>query len=149
MTKSGALTNLLVILGTSLVWFPLWAAILFSLYLLVTESVLHFDYLMPAELFPVALVGGALLIWAAVRARARTRWIGWAVGIAAGSLVGGQALAMVTGLASGRIAPAGWPWALVLASLAAYTLALVAAGIGGVLLLRDVIRSGNKPAESA
>ena len=57
-----------------------------------------------------------------------------------GLLIGGQALAVVTGLASGAIEPAGWPWVLVIASLIAYTLTLAAIGIAGVLLLRDLFQ---------
>ena len=98
----------------------------------------RFDYLMPAELFPAALVGGGLLMWAALRARSRRGIIGWGLGIAVGSLVGGQALAVATGLASGETEPTGWQWALVLASLGVYSLALVVIGVGGVLLLRDL-----------
>jgi hypothetical protein len=55
-------------------------------------------------------------------------------------------LAVVTGLASGEAEAAGWPWALVLASLAGYTLALVAMGVGGALLLRDLFRISRSPA---
>jgi hypothetical protein len=43
-------------------------------------------------------------------------------------------------LASGDIEPTGWPWALVLASLGIYSLALVAMGVGGLLLLHDLFR---------
>jgi peptidoglycan/LPS O-acetylase OafA/YrhL len=108
----------------------------------------RFDYLMPAELFPATLVGGGLLIWAALRARSRRRLIGWGLGIAVGLLVGGQVLAVVTGLASGETEPAGWWWALVLASIVIYTLALVVIGVGGVLLLRDLFKPSRLPTES-
>ena len=47
---------------------------------------------------------------------------------------------MATGLASGETQPAGWWWALVLASMVVYSLALVVIGVGGVLLLRDLFR---------
>ena len=65
-----------------------------------------------------------------------------------GLLVGGQALAVVTGLASGAIEPAGWPWALVIASLVAYTLTLAAIGVAGALLLRDLFRRDARPHQS-
>jgi hypothetical protein len=94
----------------------------------------------PAELFPAALAGGGLLLWAALRARSRRRLIGWGLGIAVGLLVGGQVLAVVTGLASGEAGPAGW-WTIVLASIVAYSLAVVAMGVGGVLLLRDLFKA--------
>lgn len=140
MEKKGALTKTLAIAGTVLVWFPMLAPVLFSVLLLIRARMFRFDYLMPAELFSVALVGGCLLFWAALRVRSRRGLIGWGLGSAAGLLAGGQALAVVTGLASGKIGPIGWPWALVLASLALYSLALVSVGVGGILLLRDLFK---------
>jgi hypothetical protein len=61
-------------------------------------------------------------------------------------LVGAQALAEVTGLASGEIEPVGWPWALVFSSLIAFILAIIGVGVGGVLLLRDLFRPRQLPA---
>jgi hypothetical protein len=55
-------------------------------------------------------------------------------------IVGGQALAVITGLASGASEPVGWRWALVLGSLVIYSLAIVGVGIGGILLLRDLFK---------
>jgi peptidoglycan/LPS O-acetylase OafA/YrhL len=147
MAKKGVLTKTLAIVGTVLVWFPILAPILFSVLALTIERMFRFDYLMPAELFPAALIGGGLLLWAALRARSRRRLIGWGLGIAVGLLVGGQALAVVTGLASGETEPAGWWFALVLASIAAYSLALVAMGVGGALLLRDLFKARRSPTE--
>ncbi|MBL7201178.1 MAG: hypothetical protein ISS56_13650 [Anaerolineae bacterium] len=140
MGKKGILTKILAIAGTTLVWFPILAPVLLSVALIIQERTFRFDYLMPAELFPSALVGGCLLLWAALRAHSRRGLIGWGLGVAAGMLIGGQALAVVTGLASGEIEPAGLWWALVVASLAVYSLALVAMGVGGVLLLRDLFQ---------
>jgi lipid-A-disaccharide synthase-like uncharacterized protein len=142
MRRTGALTKVLAILGTTLVWLPLLAPIFFSVLFFIRARLLRFDYLMPAELFPVALLGGALLLWAAVRARSRVRLIGGGLGVAVALLVGGQVLAEVTGLASGATEPVGWWPALVLASVAAYSLALVGAGVGGIGLLRDLLRPG-------
>lgn len=75
---------------------------------------------------------GGLPVWAALRAHSRQRRIGWGVGIAVGLLVGGQALAVVTGLASGETGSIGWWWALALGSIVVYSLALVGMGVGGV-----------------
>jgi len=138
--KRGFFTKILAILGTALVWFPLLAPVLIGVVFFINTRTLRFDFLMPVELFMVALIGGGLLIWAALRARSHWRLIGWGLGIAAGLLVGSQALAELTGLASGEIEPAGWVGALVLASLVVYSLAIVAIGIGGLLLLRDLFK---------
>ena len=141
MEKKGVLTKILAIVGTVLVWFPILAPVLLSVAVITRERMFRFDYLMPAELFPATLVGGCLLIWAALRARSRRRLLGWGLGIATGSLAGGQVLAVITGLASGEIEPAGWWWALVLASIVIYSLALVVMGVGGLLLLGDLFKT--------
>jgi hypothetical protein len=124
------------------VWFPILAPILHSVVVIITNHVFRFDYHMPAELFLFALDGGWLLIWAALRAhsRLRLRLIGWGLGIATGLLVGGQVLAVVTGLASGETEPVGLWWILLLASLVFFSLALVATGVGGILLSRDLFK---------
>ena len=140
MAKKDIFTKVLAIVGTVLVWIPVLAPVLFSTLGFISRRVFRFDYLMPAELFPVALVGGGLLLWAALRARSRRGLIGWGLGIAVGFLVGGQALAVVTGLASGATEPTGWRMALVLGSLGVYALALVVMGVGGVLLVRDLFK---------
>jgi hypothetical protein len=145
VSPKNILTKILAVAGTVLVWFPLLAPVLLSMILLITEGVFRFDFLMPAELFPMALVGGGLLVWAAQRARAQRKLIVWGFGLAVVMLVGGQALAIVTGLASGEIEPAGVWWLLVIASLVIYCLALVASGVGGILLLRDLFKPSRFP----
>jgi hypothetical protein len=147
MKKKGRLTKMLAVAGTVLVWVPILAPILFSAFRLLRTGPFMFDYLMPAELFPLALVGGGLLAWGAQQAGSRRKIIDWGLVGAIGLLVGGQALAMVTGLASGETEPEGWIWALVAVSLAMYTLAVIVMGVGGVLLLRDVFGAPRQPGE--
>jgi hypothetical protein len=141
MQTKSVLTKILAVVGTSLVWFPILAPLLFSLLLLVRAGVFRLDYLMPAELFLAVLAGGGLLAWSAVRARSRRGWIFWGLGTAAVLLVGSQAFAVVSGLASGEAEAAGWRWGLVISALAGYTLAVAAVGIGGILLLRDLFKT--------
>jgi hypothetical protein len=50
-------------------------------------------------------------------------------------------LAVVTGLASGKIEAVGIWWALTLAGILGYAVALVVIGVGGILLLSDLYRS--------
>ena len=147
MKKQDVLTKSLAVVGTVLVWIPILAPILFSVAFLLIEKVWRFDYLMPAELFLLALIGGSLLIWAIIRAHSHQRMAGWALAIAVFLLVGGQVLAEVTGLASGAAEPAGWRWGLVLASLAGFSLALVAMGIGALLLVRELFKKDELPME--
>jgi hypothetical protein len=140
MINRDILTRGLPVLGLVLVWFPLLAPVVFCALMLVTARRFLFDFLMPAELFPAALLGSVLLLWAALRARSHVRLIGWGLGIAVALLVGGQLLAEVTGLASGAREPAGLWFVLVLGCIAGYALALLAVGLGGIALLRAVFR---------
>lgn len=148
MNKKDIVTKILAIVGTVLMWLPILAPVLFSVMFFIAENKFQLDYLMPAELFPVGLLGGGLLIWASIRARSRLRIIVWGLGTAVVMLVGSQALAAVTGLASGEIEPVGWQWTLVMAGLIVFSLALVVTGIGGVLLLKDLFKSSRLPAEN-
>ena len=147
MEKKNVFTKILAIAGTALVWFPILAPLFFSVVGFIEMREFLFDYLMPAELFPLVLVGGGLLLWAAFRARSRRGLIGWSLAGTVGLPVIGSVIASVTGLASGETEPTGWQWALVLAALAGYCLAVIAVGVGGVLLLRDLFR--RPPAGSA
>jgi hypothetical protein len=140
MEKKNAFTRILAVSGIVLVWFPILAPILFMLASLIRSGVFRFDYLMPAELFPFALAGGLILLWAALRVKTWVKLIAWGLGGAVVLLVGSQGLAVVTGLASGATSPTGWAWALVVGALVAFVLALVAVGVGGGLLLRDVFK---------
>ena len=148
MEKKNAFTKILAIVEIVLVWFPILAPVLLSLILFIGEGRLLLDYLMPAELFPFALAGAILLLWAGLRARSHWKLIAWGLGIAVALLVGSQALAVVTGLASGATEPVGVWWILVLASLAIFTLGLVTIGVGGILLLRDLFKPAQLSIES-
>ena len=140
MDKKSVFTKVLAIAGTALVWLPLLAPLGFGLVRLIQSGRFLFDYLMPAELFPIVLLGGLLLFWAAWRAQAKKRLIGWGLLAMVLLLVGSQVIAILTGLASGETEPGGWQMVLVLALLGVYCLAILAVGMGGVRLLRTLYR---------
>lgn len=142
MEKRDVLTKVLTVVGIVLVWFPLVSPMVFSVFAYITEQIFRFDFLMPAELFPVGLLGGGVLLWASLRAHTLRGLIGWGLGIAVGLLIGGQALAVGTGLASGEAESNSWIRTLVLASIGAYGVAMAITGIGGVLLLREALKRG-------
>jgi len=99
-----------------------------------------FDYLMPAELFPIILIGSLLLLWATLRARSQRKPVVWGLIAMGVFLIGITAIAEVTGLASGAVEAEGWPRVLVIASIILYTLAVIEIGITGVFLLRNLYR---------
>jgi hypothetical protein len=134
------LTKVLAIIGTILVWLTVLSPVLLWIGFSIRRGAFgldHFDYLMPAELFPVALVGGLLLVGVALWVRRHRLLVGGSLGLAVILLVGMQGLAVVTGLAHGETQPGGWEWALVMGTLGAFVLTLVGLGVGGVLLWRQ------------
>ncbi len=141
MQKRDLAARILAILGTVLVWLPLLAPLFFGLLRLAGTGRFQLDFLMPAELFPVVLVGSLLLIVAAVVSHSYRRLIVGGFSLAVLLLVGGQVLAVVSGLASGEIEPQGIWWALVIALFVLYICALIAVGTGGILLLRRLFRA--------
>ena len=138
--KDNKFTKILAAAGTVLVWLPLAAPIIFAVIRLIGNRRFMLDYLMPFELFPLILFGSVLLIWAAIRGKARVKLICWSFGAAAALLVLGLVLAQVSGLASGRIEPDGTWNTIVLGFLAASAAALLTLAAGGILLLRDLTK---------
>lgn len=138
MEQKDVFTKVLAVAGTVLVWIPILFTIITAVIGTIYARRVRFDFLMPAELFPIALVGALLLLWAAQRARSQRKLIGWGLVSMTAFLFGGQALAVVSGLASGAAEPTGWAWALVVASIALYSLALIGVCIAGVLLVRKL-----------
>lgn len=140
MANRGSLTKFAAIAGTVLLWLPVLFTVFTAVVGSVSDRAILFDYLLPAELSPFALAGGLLLLWASWQAKYGYKLSGGGLLAMIGFLWGGQAIAIATGLASGAIEPAGWPWLLVLASLALYTAALMVSGIAGILLLKQLYR---------
>jgi hypothetical protein len=138
MAKKGLFTKILAIIGTGLVWLPILAPFIFSAITFTGDHIFRFDYLMPAELFQFVLLGGGLLLWAALRAHSHGKLIGWSLAAAAGTFFISQVIAVITGLASGATAADGLPWVLVVGFLAAYDIAVIGMSIGGALLIHDL-----------
>ena len=140
MEKKDVLTKILAIAGTALVWFPVLVLVLFFMVRLIRAHIFRFHYLLLAEFFPVVLIGGGLLLWAALRMHSHRGVIGWGLGIAAALLLIGMVIAVLTGLASGEMEATGFWWALVLATIIGYSLAVVVIGFGGLLLMNDLFK---------
>ena len=134
MNNKNIFTRILAVAGTVLAWLPILAPVLLGMAAFVMDGRFRLDYLMPAELFLVALSGGLLLLWAALRLRSKRVLVITALGIAVISLLVSQGIAVLTGLASGSIEPSGWPLYLVLAFLVVYILALILMGVAGILI---------------
>jgi hypothetical protein len=145
MRNKKGISKILTISGTVLVWAPVSLTLLTSLAGTLAERALRFDYLMPAELSPLALGGALLLLWASLRARLYRKSIVIGVSAAFGCLIGGQAVTVASGLASGTVAPAGLPLAAVMASIAVYSLSTVGLGVAGIMLAKKLFGEHETP----
>lgn len=141
MVNKGGLTKTLSIAGTVLLWLPVLVPLVFGLLRLLRGGPLMVDFLMPAELAPVVLVGAGLVLWAAIRAKWRWQWVMWLIIAAVVLLVGSQAVAVVTGLADGRIPPEGWQYLLTMGGIIAYDLVVIVLGVVGILLCKDIFNN--------
>ena len=141
--KTNVSIKIPAIVGTILIWIPILAPILLAAAFLIKERAFRLDFLMPAELFTSILIGGILAVWASLKAGLHQRLIGWSFGIAVGLVVFSQGLALVTDIFSGDVETFGWRWAVVITAIVIYTLAVIALGVGGILLLRDLFRTSH------
>ena len=146
--KKNWFTKQLAVAGTILAGLPIAAPIIFAILSLVMDGKFRFDYLMPAELFFLSLGGGALLIWAAIRAHSRLKMIAWSLVVGIVMFFGCQELAVITGLADGRVGEES-PWYIVVIGLLIlFILAMVSLFIGGILLCKDIFRSKSSGEEN-
>ena len=103
------------------------------------------DYLIPAELAPVCLVGGLLLMWAAILAKTCKKLVIWSSAAAIFFLVISQLAAVWLGLASGRVDEGTWQMKVVVGLLLLYWAALALLGIAGIRLW-GLLRKAELPA---
>jgi hypothetical protein len=140
MIKKNTFTKVIAVIGICLVWFPIFATIVTSNFGSIRSGRLRVDYLMPAELGLFFLVGGILLIWAAIRAKVMRKPIIWCLVISFVLLIGSQLIAIVDGIASGEYDAVGWRWLVVLIPLIGYTLGIIVEGVFGLKLLGHLNR---------
>jgi len=145
MTKKIVISKVLAIIGTVMVWLPILVMLVTGVIGSIERNRLMVDYLIPAELFPLVGIGGLLLILAAVLARSQRKWIIWSFAAMIFVLVLGQVIAMVSGLASGRIEPTGFWWMLVISMMILYIVAIIFLGIGGVKLIVCLFKKPVEP----
>ena len=139
------LPTILAVVGAVVVWLPLLVAIAIPVVVFTQTGVFYYAniYLMPAEYFPLGLLGCGLLLWAALLTRQRRQLVGAGFAAAIAFLVVSQVLLVLTGLSSGRAEWAGWRLSAVLFALVGYDLAVLATGVGGILLLFDLAQTRN------
>ena len=143
MLKRKVAPKILAILGTVLVWIPIFFTILTSIVGTWLSGKMLFDYLMPAELFLLALGGAALLLCASLWTRTYRKSVIIGTSAACFFVIGGQAFAVLSGLASGAAEQGGWAWTTVIASIAIYSLAVIELGVVGIMLARKLFSTND------
>lgn len=140
MTRNGPLVKALAICGTLLAAFPILAMLATGVVGSIARGRLLVDYLIPAELLPVVLAGGALLVAAAWIAHRRRATITGTLGGGLAVLAVGLVLAQVSGLADGTMAAEGPVFVTVLATVLLYAASVAALAVEGALLVRDLFK---------
>lgn len=144
MRKHDVFTKSLAIVGTVLVILPILAPVVLGLTSMGAGGGFMVDYLMPFEIYPVALVGVGLLVWASFRAHARRA----AVGIAIAGMIGGVLLAGVaaelTGIANSVEQLEQWRYVLVSVIAAVSLASQVGLAVIGTLLTRDLFAASHE-----
>jgi hypothetical protein len=138
MEKKTKINRSLAIVGIILIWFPIAAMLLTSLVGSIQSRRFLMDFLMPAELFLVVLIGGGLLTWSAFRMNRLKLPILLTLCLGVVMLIGSQGLATKTGLADGRIGMDSNWFIVVAVMLGMYSLTVVLLGIWGFLLLSKI-----------
>ena len=142
MRKNNISIRILAITGAVLLFLPVLTTILTGTFISIARHRLRVDYLMPAELGLLAIIGGGLPL-AAIISRTHFKQILLIYLLMIIMLVGSQAIAVWTGLASGAREATGWPFTLVIGMLVVYALLTVVLGLAGVQLSKDLIKAKN------
>lgn len=140
MKVGNVLIKVFALAGVILVWIPLIFTLLTATIGSIANRKLLFDYLMPAELFPLALSGTLLLLLAAMLTHAYRKPICLGAAAAVLFLLGSLTLAKVTGLASGSDDPAGWAMISAIVLINLYSISIVVIGTIGILINKAVYR---------
>lgn len=138
MDKKARFLRILAYVGVACIWLPLITPLLFSVIHLFMTGRMMIDYLMPAELLPMVIVGGVLITYIAFRIRSHRLIISLSTAGTVLLFLAISAAAALTGLASGTNEPEGWRLFLVMSLLGGYIIDIIVLGIGAVLLVRSL-----------
>ena len=138
MDRKSRLTRILAVAGSVLIWLPIALMVVSFFARLIIDGVFLGDFFLPAELFPVTIVGFILLLWAAIRNRSLIKHIAVTFVVAVAALLGTQGLATLTGLASGEQEATGWRVVLVTGIYVIFVLAVIFLGNLGIRLANQI-----------
>ncbi len=134
------LARISAIVGSVLLLFPVVFMLVTSIPGSIMRGAFLMDFLLPAELGLLVLLGALLLLAGAILAKRQVRAVAVTLGLMVFTLVGGQLLAVVSGLAHGDREPGGPIFLTVIASIILYDIFTLLLGIIGVRLALSLFR---------
>lgn len=140
--KGLKLARAAAIAGAILSWLPIAAMAVTGLVGSIGARSLRVDWLMPAELFPLALVGFILLFVAAIRLKTLRVALAAGFGLAVAALGGAQLYAVASGIASGATEASSGQLALLYGGLGVFDLGLLFTAIVGTRLAGRAAKTG-------
>lgn len=140
--KGLKLARAAAIAGAILSWLPIAAMAATGIVGSIGARRLRVDWLMPAELFPLALAGFILLFLAATKLKAMRVALAAGFGVAIAALGCAQLYAVASGIASGAKEASSGQLALLYGGLGAFDLGLLFTAIMGTRLVGRAMRTG-------
>jgi hypothetical protein len=138
--KHPKLAKIFLLAGTVLLWLPVLFTLITAAIGSIAERSFIVDYLMPAELFPVAALGSILLIIGTYLARKQYIRICITTLLMGACLAAGQLTAVLTGMASGERAAEGSIFIIVVALIVAYSLLLLVNCVAGLIITKKLLK---------
>ena len=126
------------VIGTGFVWLPVILMLVTGIMGSFVANQFLMDYLLPAELFLMEVIGCILLISGSILANILKKTIIIISIVIVVVVPGSQFIAVMSGLASGAMGPNGWIFFLVLGLIFVYDILVVVTGILGIRLIYKI-----------
>ena len=132
MPKRQGFTRVLAIIGTVLLWLPVILVVVLTVGGVPKEvGWLPFSAVGAMDMFPVVVLGGGVLLWAALRARSHRKVLGLSLAAPVGSIV--------FGVVWSQPVPTGvWVLLVTMALIVLYWIGLLIAAVSGISLVRSL-----------
>ncbi|MRS12256.1 MAG: hypothetical protein EG823_04190 [Actinobacteria bacterium] len=147
MGKRSGLAKVLALVGIVLLALPILAPAVFGVLAIGQGRGFRFDYLMPFEAYPIALLGTILVLVASLAAHHRRGAVGICIGMMIGGVLLAAVAAQVTGIANSVETLETWRYAVVIGFAVVSIIGQIALIAVAVRLLRDL--SAAKPEVAA
>jgi hypothetical protein len=140
MKNNTILKKVLAIIGTVIVLVPFAFMIVTSIVGSIRMGMFRMDYLIPAEMAPLVLLGSLMIFWAALLSKYHLKLIIYTMAAAIVLLIGSMVTAAASGLASGAMEPTGAVWAIVVITIILYDISTAVLGVEGIMVIRKLFK---------